>query len=136
MLPRSSLWFALPCAALLAACAGTPYQPAVLNGNVELPSNLIKNGRDVMVRQRLMDVTGSGGAADVLSEQFLNNPKRTPVVYALTYDRRAVHAGGHYEVDSQVYANGSLRMQGTTMLTGTDAGLPATADVTPQPIAP
>ncbi|TDR82722.1 YbaY family lipoprotein [Paludibacterium purpuratum] len=136
MLQRFPRLVVLCVALLLGACAGTPYQPTSLNGNIDLPAGLFKDARNVMVRQRLMDVSGSGGAAAVLSEQFLNHPKKTPLVYALIYDRRAIRAGGHYEVDTQVYANGELKWHASQTVTGTDSGLPATVDIRVAPVAP
>jgi uncharacterized lipoprotein YbaY len=135
-LPRPTRLLALASALMLAACASTPYQPANLSGNIAMPVDALKTAHSVLVRQRLMDVSGSGGAAAVLSEQFLNNPKNNPVVYTMTYDRQAIHAGGHYEVNTQVFANGELRWRASQILIGNDGSLPATADVTLEPVAP
>ncbi|BEV73703.1 MULTISPECIES: YbaY family lipoprotein [unclassified Paludibacterium] len=133
MLSVKPLLTALSCALLLAACASTPYQPASLNGNIQLPASLM-TAKELMVRQRLLDVSGSGGAASVLSEQFINRPQKNPLVYALPYDRQAIHSGGHYEIDTQVYAGGELRAHATQALTAGSDGLPATADVQAQPV--
>lgn len=133
MLPVKPLLIALSCTLLVAACASTSYQPASLNGNLQLPANLM-TAKNVMVRQRLLDVSGSGGAASLLSEQFLNQPRQNPLVYTLPYDRRAIRHGGHYEIDTQVYANGELRAHATQALTANSDGLPATADVHALPI--
>lgn len=114
---------------LLTACASTPYQARTLSGNITLPTALYQHDRDIMVRQRLLDVSGSGGAASVLSEQFLNRPHNNPLTYALPYDVHAIQRDGHYEVDTQVYANGELKLHGVQTLSGSDSGLPATLDV-------
>jgi len=122
-------------ALLLAACAGTHYQPQLLSGQLSYQEKISLPVASTMVHLRLYNVAGNdGGPANLLAEQFINSPQHFPVTYSLRYDLGALAANGSYELDSQVYADGQLRMTGAQSLELTGGRLPDTLNVTVKPI--
>jgi uncharacterized lipoprotein YbaY len=122
------------CALLLTACASTAFQPRDLTGQVSYKENITLPPASTMVHLRLMNVAGSGGAADLLAEQFIDQPAHFPVRFDLRYDQHAVVAGGRYELDTQVYSEHQLSMQTAQTLTLDSSGLPDSVDVTVTPV--
>lgn len=114
---------------LLTACAGTHYQPQALTGQVAYLEKITLPTETTLVHLRLLNVSGSGGAAGLLGEQFINRPAHFPVPFAVRYDQLAISATGHYELNTQVYADGQLKMQNTTSLQPLAGSLPASVDV-------
>lgn len=130
MLPRlSGCLLSTSFALLLAACASTPYQPQALQGQVSYREKIALPPATTMLHLRLLDVSGSGGAAGLLGEQFINHPAQFPVSFAVQYDQSALTAGAHYELTTQVYSNGELRMQDSSPLALKDQRLPEKFDV-------
>lgn len=114
---------------LLNACASTPYQPTDLKGNVSYREKIALPTQNTMVHLRLLDVSGSGGAARLMAEQFINQPAHFPVAFDLQYDQSGLVAQAHYELITELYANGELRMQDNTPLTAEGKHLPEQVDV-------
>jgi uncharacterized lipoprotein YbaY len=82
-----------------------------------------------MVHLVLLDVSGSGGGAALLAEQFLAKPAQFPLGFDLRYDQSAISANDHYQLNAQVYSEGELLLQGTQALTALPHGLPATQNI-------
>jgi putative lipoprotein len=130
MLPRQFKVLLIACSTLLlGACASTPYQQQELQGSVSYLQKIALPPETTMLHLRLLDVSGSGGAATLLGEQFINHPAHFPVPFALQYDQSAIIAGAHYELTTQVYSEGELRMQGSTPLALHGTQLPGKTDV-------
>lgn len=137
MLSRLSKLLLLPIITiplLLAACASTPYQPKQLTGSVAYREKIVLPPASTMLHLRLLDVSGSGGAAGLLAEQFINHPSHFPVTFALQYDQSTITAGAHYEITTEVYADRELRMQASTPLPLTGQLLPDSLDVVVKPV--
>lgn len=120
--------------AALTACATAPYRPLTLNGKVAVATRVTLPRATTMVRLRLLDTAGSGGAASLLAEQFINRPASFPVPFALQYDRAAIRADGNYQVDTEVYAAGALTLHDQHPLKIRDGLLPDDVTVTVHPV--
>lgn len=128
---------ALFCAALvvaLSACATAPYRPLTLGGTVQVATRVTLPRDTTLVRLRLLDTAGSGGAADLLAEQFINRPAGFPVPFALQYDRAAIRADGRYQIDTEVYAAGELKLHDQRPVETRDGLLPDAVTVTVRPV--
>lgn len=125
---------ALCLATLLSACASTTFQPASLSGDIHLPKGVSLASGPQLVRVRLFDVSGTAGPATLLAEQFLNQPRQFPVHYSLEYDKNALVNGHAYQLNTEVYAAGSLLLHNALSLTATSAGLPACQEVSTTPL--
>jgi uncharacterized lipoprotein YbaY len=119
---------------LMSACASTPYVPQQLQGTIALPAKTILPPESTMLHLRLLNVSGSGGAASLLGELFINAPKKFPYTFSLQYDQSAIQPGAHYELDTQIYSGHALRMQDSKPLPLTDNQLPRQVSVLPSAI--
>jgi uncharacterized lipoprotein YbaY len=116
-------------ALLLSACASPRYVPRQLQGTVSLPAKTTLPPAGTMLHLRLLNVSGSGGAASLLGELFINAPRTFPAPFALQYDQNAIRPEAHYQLDTQVFSTRALRLQDSTALPLAGGQLPARIDI-------
>jgi uncharacterized lipoprotein YbaY len=120
-------------ALLLAGCASVGrYQPSYLDGTVATTA-VVPSG-DTTLKVRLLDVSRPGAPAQVLAEQYQDQPKAFPAPFSLCYDARAIKPDHVYTVEASLYVKGELKMVSSGQPRVLAADSPAKPELTVQAI--